>query len=105
MWHHCWATTRNSKDPGTKDRGGDLDWSVPSNYDKAFSDAMIKLDKGKITDAPVRTRFGFHVIRLDDVRDFKFPALSEVKPQIQQQLSQRKIEEQLRTLRTKAKIE
>lgn len=97
--------SRNSKDPGTKDRGGDLNWSVPSNYDKAFSDAMVKLDKGKLTDAPVRTRFGFHVIRLDDVRDFKFPAFAEVKPQIRQQLSQHKLDEQLRNLRTKAKVE
>ena len=97
--------SKNSKDPGTKDRGGDLDWSVPANYDKAFSDAMVKLDKGKLGDAPVRSRFGFHVIRLDDVREFKFPALSEVKPQIQQQLAQRKMDEHLRGLRAKAKVE
>lgn len=96
---------KNSKDTGTKDRGGDLNWSVPGNYDKVFADAMVKLEKGKITEHPVRTRFGFHVIRLDDVREFKFPALSEVKPQIQQQLSQRKIDELLRSLRTKAKVE
>ncbi len=97
--------SRNSKDPGTKDRGGDLGWSVPANYDKAFSDAMVRLDKGKLTDAPVRTRFGFHVIRLDDVREFKFPGLSEVKPQIQQRLAQRKMDEQLRSLRSKAKLD
>ena len=53
----------------------------------------------------MRTRFGFHVIRLDDVRDLKFPAFAEVKPQIQQQLSQRKLDEQLRSLRTRAKID
>lgn len=97
--------SKNSKDPGTKDRGGDLDWNSPGTFDKAFSDAMVKLDKGKMSEAPVRTRFGFHIIRLEDVRDAKFPAFAEVKPQIQQQLAQRKLDEQLKALRTKAKIE
>jgi peptidyl-prolyl cis-trans isomerase C len=94
-----------SKDEGTRPRGGELDWSVPGNYDKAFADAMVKLEKGKMTTAPVRSRFGFHVIRLDDVRDLKFPALEEVKPQIQQRLTQQKIEVLVRDLRAKAKVE
>jgi peptidyl-prolyl cis-trans isomerase C len=97
--------TKNSKDSGTKDRGGDLDWNVPGVFDKQFSDAMTKLEKGKYTETPVRTRFGFHVIQLDDVRAVKFPALAEVKPRIQQQLVQGKIEELVRGLREKAKIE
>ena len=94
-----------SKDTGTKERGGDLGWSLPSNYDKVFADAMVKLEKGKLTDAPVRTRFGFHVIRLEDVREFKFPGLTEVKAQIQQQLSQRKLDEHMKGLRSKAKVD
>ena len=97
--------TKNSKDPGTKDRGGDLDWNVPGVFDKQFSDAMTKLDKGKYTETPVRTRFGYHVIQLDDVRDVKFPPLAEVKPRIQQQLVQHKIDEAVRGLRAKAKVE
>jgi peptidyl-prolyl cis-trans isomerase C len=96
---------QNSKDPGSKDRGGDLDWNVPAAFDKAFSDAMVKLDKGQVTDTPVHTRFGFHVIRLDDVRDTKFPALAELKPRLQQQLMQHKIEGLVRELRAKAKVE
>jgi len=96
---------KSSKDEGTRPRGGELDWSVPGNYDKAFADAMVKLEKGKMTDAPVRSRFGFHVIRLDDVRAVKFPALEEVKPQIQQRLTQQKIEALVRELRAKAKVE
>lgn len=96
---------KNSKDTGTKDRGGDLDWNVPGVFDKQFSDAMVKLEKGKYTETPVRTRFGFHVIQLDDVRSVKFPALADVKPRIQQQLVQGKIEELVRGLRAKAKIE
>ena len=97
--------SKNSKDPGSKDRGGDLDWNVPAAFDKAFSDAMVKLDKGKVTDAPVHTRYGFHVIQLEDVRDMKFPPLAEVKPRIQQQLMQHKIEGLVRELRGKAKVE
>lgn len=97
--------TKNSKDPGTKERGGDLDWNVPSVFDKTFSDAMVKLEKGKFTEAPVQTRFGFHIIRLDDVRDVKFPTLAEVKPRIQQQLVQNKVNEMVRGLRAKAKVE
>ena len=97
--------TKNSKDTGTKERGGDLDWNVPGVFDKQFSEAMVKLEKGKYTETPVRTRFGFHVIQLDDVRAVKFPSLAEVKPRIQQQLVQAKIEELVRGLRAKAKIE
>jgi peptidyl-prolyl cis-trans isomerase C len=97
--------TKNSKDTGTKERGGDLDWNVPGVFDKQFSDAMVKLEKGKFTEAPVQTRFGFHVIQLDDVRPVKFPALADVKPRIQQQLVQAKIEELVRGLRAKAKVE
>ncbi len=97
--------SKNSKDNGTKDRGGDLNWNVPSVFDPQFAEAMVKLEKGKYTETPVRTRYGFHVIQLDDVRELKFPALAEVRPRIQQQLAQKKVEELVRELRAKAKIE
>lgn len=96
---------KNSKDPGSKDRGGDLDWNIPGVFDKAFADAMVKLEKGRITEAPVRTRFGFHIIQLDDVRPVKIPALAEVKPQIQQRLTQIRIDKLVGELRAKSKIE
>ena len=96
---------KNSKDPGSKDRGGDLDWHGPGDFDRSFSEAMMKLEKGKFTDTPVRTRFGFHVIQLDDVRSGRFPSLAEVKPRIQQQLTQARIDELVKGLRGKAKVE
>ena len=96
---------KNSKDAGSKERGGDLDWNVPAAFDKQFSDAMVKLDKGKYTAAPVQTRFGYHVIQLDDVRPVKFPSFEEVKPRIAQQLQQHKVDELVRGLRAKAKVE
>jgi len=96
---------KNSKDPGSKDRGGDLDWHGPGDFDRNFSEAMMKLDKGKYTETPVRTRFGFHIIQLDDVRSGRFPSLAEVKPRIQQQLTQVKIDELVKNLRAKAKVD
>jgi peptidyl-prolyl cis-trans isomerase C len=97
--------TKNSKDPGSAQRGGDLDWNVPGTYDKQFADALVKLEKGKYTDAPVRTRFGYHIIMLEDVRPVKFPALNEVRQRISQQITQGRIEELVKSLRAKAKVE
>jgi peptidyl-prolyl cis-trans isomerase C len=97
--------SKNSKDSGTKERGGDLDWNVPGVFDKQFADAMVKLEKGKYTETPVQTRFGYHVIRLDDVRPVQVPPLAELKPRIQQQLAQQRVEDLVRGLRAKAKVE
>jgi peptidyl-prolyl cis-trans isomerase C len=97
--------TKNSKDPGSAQRGGDLDWNVPATYDKQFADALVKLEKGKYTDAPVHTRFGYHIIMLEDVRPVKFPALNEVRQRISQQVTQTRIEELVKSLRAKAKVE
>jgi peptidyl-prolyl cis-trans isomerase C len=72
---------------------------------KEFSDAMVKLTKGKLLDTPVKSQFGYHVVRLDDVRDVKFPSIEEVKPQIAQQLGQQKLMKFQEDLRAKAKIE
>ena len=96
---------KNTKDEGTKPRGGDLDWNVPGVFDKAFADAMVGLQKGQMSDTPVRTRFGFHVSRLDDVRAVNFPPYDKVKAQILQRLTQERIEGMIRELRAKAKIE
>jgi peptidyl-prolyl cis-trans isomerase C len=96
---------KRSLDEGTRPKGGDLDWNVPGNFDKAFADAMVKLEKGKTTEAPVRTRFGYHVIQLEDVRGVNFPKLEQVRPQIQQSLLNQRIDGYLRELRAKAKVE
>lgn len=94
-----------SKDEGTKSRGGDLDWQSPATLVKPFSDVMVKLEKGKYTDLPVRTQFGWHVIQLEDVRAIKHPSITEVKPQIEDRLRQQKFELHVRDLRAKAKVE
>jgi peptidyl-prolyl cis-trans isomerase C len=96
---------KNSKDPGSGANGGDLDWAAPGSYVKEFSEAMVKLAKGKFTDAPVKSQFGFHIIRVDDVRETQLPPMEQVKPQISQQLTQQKLQAFQKGLRDKAKVE
>ena len=96
---------QKSEDPGSKDKGGDLDWAPGGRYVAPFSDALKKLKKGQLTDAPVKTDFGYHVIRLDDERATQVPPLDQVKPQIQQGLQRQQIDKLLTELRGKAKIE
>ncbi|OIQ99213.1 putative parvulin-type peptidyl-prolyl cis-trans isomerase precursor [mine drainage metagenome] len=94
-----------SKDPGSKERGGDLGWATPSSYVKPFADALVKLQKGKFTETPVKTDFGYHVIMLDDTRELKLPSLEEAKPKLVQRLQQQMIEKHLLDLRNKAKVD
>ncbi len=96
---------KSSKDPGSGANGGDLDWAAAGNYVKEFSDAMVALDKGKTTEVPVKTQFGYHIIRLDDVREAQLPKFDDVKPQIAQQLTQQKLAKYQEDLRAKAKVE
>lgn len=96
---------KQSKDPGSGANGGDLDWANAASYVPEFSGALVKLKKGQVTDTPVKTQFGWHVIRLDDTRDAQLPKLDEVKPQIAQQLQQQKLAKFQEDLRGKAKVE
>jgi peptidyl-prolyl cis-trans isomerase C len=96
---------KQSKDPGSGANGGDLDWANAGSYVPEFSGALVKLNKGQTTDVPVKSQFGWHVIRLDDVREAQLPKLEEVKPQIAQQLQQQKLAKFQEELRTKAKVE
>jgi peptidyl-prolyl cis-trans isomerase C len=96
---------KQSKDPGSGANGGDLDWASPGNFVKEFSDAMVALNKGQVTQAPVKSQFGFHVIRLDDVREAQLPKFDEVKAQIGQQLQQQRLANFQQDIRSKAKVE
>ncbi len=96
---------KESKDPGSGAKGGDLDWANPSNYVKEFSEALVALSKGKMTDKPVKSQFGYHIIRLDDVREPQLPKFEDVKAQIAQQLQQQKLAKFQEELRSKAKVE
>ena len=96
---------KSSKDPGSGANGGDLDWNAAANYVKEFSDAMVALQKGKMTETAVKSQFGYHIIRLDDIREAQLPKFDDVKPQIAQQLQQQKLVKYQEDLRAKAKIE
>ena len=96
---------KRSKDTGSGSKGGDLDWANPSSYVPEFSAALQALQKGQLTDKAVKTQFGFHVIRVDDVRDIKLPTFDEVKPQIADQMKQDKRGTYQRDLLGKAKVE
>ena len=96
---------KQSKDPGSGANGGDLDWANPRSYVPEFTEALLKLKKGQLTDTPVKSQFGYHVIRLDDERQAQLPKLEEVKPQIAQQLQQQMMAKYQDELRAKAKVE
>jgi peptidyl-prolyl cis-trans isomerase C len=90
-----------SEDPGSKEKGGDLDWNAPANFVKAFGDAMKATPKGKFTAQPVQTQFGWHVIEVEDIRDAKVPGYEEVKPQLQQRLQAKWLDQYFKDLRAK----
>ena len=94
-----------SKDPGSGANGGDLDWANAASYVTEFSEAMIKLGKGEMTQEPVKSQFGWHVIRVDDIRQAQLPKLEEIKDQIAQQLKQQRLAAFQNNLREKAKVE
>jgi len=96
---------KQSKDPGSKEKGGDLDWNPPSTFVKPFADALAKLEKGKYTETPVQTQFGWHVIQLDDVRALQFPAFDTVKQQLLSRMQEQEVQKFVAGLRSKAKIE
>jgi len=96
---------KQSKDPGSKDKGGELGWSSPAAYVKPFGEALTKLKKGEYTKAPVQSDFGYHVIQLDDSRPSNPPPFDQVKPQLQQRASQQQIETLVKELRGKAKVD
>ena len=96
---------KQSKDAGSGAKGGDLDWANPSSYVPEFSAALLKLNKGQLTDTPVKSQFGFHVIRVDDIRTAQLPDFEQVKPQIAQQMEQQKLSTYQQALRDKAKVE
>jgi len=96
---------KQSKDPGSKENGGDLGWSSAGSYVKPFGEALAKLEKGKYTETPVKTEFGYHVIMLEDSRPLTPPPFDQIKQQLGQRAQQQQIEKLVSDLRTKAKVD
>ncbi len=85
--------------------GGDLGWFTPNRMVKPFADATVKLEKGKYTNAPVQTEYGWHVILLEDIRETAAPQFEQVEKNIRAAMEQRKLEELIQKLREDAKVE
>ncbi|MBA3595870.1 MAG: peptidylprolyl isomerase [Methylibium sp.] len=96
---------KSSKDTGSATNGGDLDWAPADNYVPEFSEAMVKLKKGEMTAQPVKSQFGWHILKLEDVREAQVPPLEELKPQIEQRLGQQKLLAFRDELKNKAKTD
>ena len=94
-----------SEDPGSKEQGGELEWSTAQAYVQPFGQALQSLNKGERTKEPVKTDFGYHIIELEDVRTLPFPEFEQVKPQIQQQLATKMRDDYIAELRAKAKVQ
>ena len=95
---------KQSIDPGSKENGGDLGWASAANFVKPFSEALVALNKGKYTEAPVKTDFGYHVILLEDSRPMNPPSFDELKPRLLQQAQNEQVNKMVDALRAKAKI-
>jgi len=96
---------KQSKDPGSAAKGGDLDWANAQSFVEPFSKAMIALEKGKFTESPVQSQFGWHVIRLDDTRSAKPPEFDQVKEQLSESMKRKKLQDFQQQLKAKAKIQ
>ena len=97
-----------SIDPGSKDKGGDLGWSDGSNYVPEFTKAIQGLQKGKYTTTPVKSQFGYHIIKLNDEKTGNansVPPFDKAKDQIKQQIQMEKTRAFFENLKTKYKIE
>lgn len=95
---------KKSKDSSAA-KGGLIGWAAPGNLVKEFSDAMVQLKKGEYTKTPVHTQFGWHVIRVDNIRDLKIPPFNEVKDQLRGQMEQEMVKKVITDLRASAKVE
>ena len=96
---------KHSKDPGSGAQGGDLDFAKADAYVPEFGQALSQLKKGEVTAVPVKTQFGWHIIKLEDTREAEFPAFDDVKAQIVQRLEQMKLAQYQEQLRNAAKTD
>ena len=94
-----------SLDPGSKDSGGDLNWSEPNRYVGPFADAIRKLKKGELSAEPVKTSYGWHVIQIMDERVPPFPPFEQISEQIRESILSKARDDLIEGLRAKAKIE
>ncbi|MBI5329353.1 MAG: peptidylprolyl isomerase [Betaproteobacteria bacterium] len=95
---------KHSKD-ATASKGGDLGWNIPANYVKEFADGMVTLKKGDLSPAPVKTNFGWHILKMEDVRKISFPSFDKLKGRIAREIQQQALTKYVDQLRASAKVE
>jgi peptidyl-prolyl cis-trans isomerase C len=95
----------NSGDPSNKDKGGDLGWFSKQDMVPEFAEAAFKIPEGKISETPVKTQFGFHVVKVEDKRERPKPSFEEVKPMLQVELRREKLEAMLDGWKSASKVE
>jgi peptidyl-prolyl cis-trans isomerase C len=88
-----------------KENGGELGWFSPARMVPEFSAAVTSLKKGEITQKPVKTQYGWHVIQLEDTREVAAPDYEEVKSRLGQIVRNKKLQTYLDELKKTAKIE
>ncbi|MET0336083.1 MAG: peptidylprolyl isomerase [Rhizobacter sp.] len=96
---------KHSKDQGSGANGGDLDWANPGSYVPEFAQALQALKKGELTETPVKTQYGYHIIKLEDTREAQFPGIEEVRPRIEQGLQQQRLAKYREEIKAKAKTD
>ncbi|MBP1152130.1 MULTISPECIES: peptidylprolyl isomerase [unclassified Methylocaldum] len=94
-----------SKDPGSKGSGGDLGWFNPQQMVPPFANAVVALKNGELTQTPVQTQFGWHVILREDSRDQPPPPFDAVKDQLRSMMQTQRLQQHIGELKNKAKIE
>lgn len=97
--------TQRSIDTATKAKGGELDWMLPPQMFPSYFQAVINLQKGSYTQAPVQSPAGWHVILLEDVQDAPKPTFEKAKPLLAKGLTEQQWQKFVMELRSQAKIE
>jgi peptidyl-prolyl cis-trans isomerase C len=96
---------KHSKDPGSAKRGGNLDWMSGDDLVPEFAQALAGMKAGQLLDSPVKTQFGWHIIRLDATRPFKFPEFAEVKDSLREQMVQHQVKQLVDQIQARAKVD
>lgn len=95
---------KESKD-SSAGNGGDLGWVLPANLVPEFAEAMVKLKAGEIGKKPVQTKFGWHVIRMQEIRKLDFPEYDQLKERIASQMQQLQLRKYVVELRAGSRVE
>jgi len=99
------SLAEQSIDANSRLNGGDFGWSSPSKFVKPVADAIGHLQKGQFTLAPVKSDYGYHIIKVEDLRPMSVPSFDEMKPMLLKQAQEQLVNNMIQNLRAKAKIQ